>query len=44
MLAQLGGYAALMLKCVLRFWTPRHRASLNHIKKRPKIYAFDTLE
>jgi hypothetical protein len=33
-----------MLKLVLRFWTPRYRASLNHIKKWPKIYAFDTLE
>ncbi len=28
------------------FWvaTPRYRANLNHIKKWPKVYAFDTVE
>jgi hypothetical protein len=26
----LGGFAALMLKLVLRFWMPRYRANPNH--------------
>jgi len=26
----LGGFAALMLKFVLRFWTPRYRANPSH--------------
>jgi hypothetical protein len=26
----LGGFAAQMLKCVLRFWTPRYRANPPH--------------
>jgi hypothetical protein len=33
----LGGYAALMLKFVLRFWTVRWRANLNHINSGPKF-------
>src|ERR1035437_281163 len=40
----LGGFAALMLKCVLRFWTPRYRANPRPFAVWPRLRTFDGVQ